>query len=127
MVGKPYPPEFRADAVALYLSDPAHTMNGVARDLGISRQLLHQWVNGAAGVEVPNTSGGKTTRTTRTKRTNRKPMSDSTDTTDRDRLDAQLQALQRELAEVRKENAKLATERDILRAAAKFFAQEMTW
>lgn len=124
MVGKPYPPEFRADAVALYLSDPAHTMNGVARDLGISRQLLHQWVNGAAGVEVPDTSGGKTTRT---KRTNRKLVSDSTDTTDRDRLDAQLQALQRELAEVRKENAKLATERDILRAAAKFFAQEMTW
>lgn len=30
---KSYPPEFKADAVALYLSDPARTYASVARDL----------------------------------------------------------------------------------------------
>ncbi|MFC4015284.1 transposase [Nonomuraea purpurea] len=33
---KSYPPEFKVDAVALYLSDPARTYASVARDLGIT-------------------------------------------------------------------------------------------
>jgi transposase len=37
---KVYPAEFKADAVALYLSDPARTIASVARDLGISRETL---------------------------------------------------------------------------------------
>jgi transposase len=44
VVMKVYPPEFKADAVALYLSDPARTITSVARDLGISRETLRLWV-----------------------------------------------------------------------------------
>jgi transposase-like protein len=32
---KVYPPEFKADAVALYLSDPTRTYASVAKDLGV--------------------------------------------------------------------------------------------
>ncbi len=37
---KNYPPEFKADAVSLYLSDPRHTFEGIGKDLGISRETL---------------------------------------------------------------------------------------
>jgi transposase len=117
MVGKQHSPEFRADAVALYLSDPGHTMSGIARDLGVSRQLLRYWVEQATADE-PGDGG------TSTSSTNRKHVNEQTD---REQLEAQIKALRRELAEARKENQKLATERDILRKATKFFAQEMTW
>lgn len=130
MVFKLYPSEFRADAVALYLSDPTHTLGGVARDLGVSRQLLHQWVHGAAGVDLAGigsrmqhladttcTDGSTMSRGTTNPESGSEPASPQ----------AQLEMLRRELAKVRKENAKLATERDILRAATQFFAQEMIW
>ncbi|MEU8718627.1 hypothetical protein [Streptomyces sp. NPDC048663] len=42
-------------------------------------------------------------------------------------LEAEITALRAELKTVRKENQKLATERDILRKATKFFATEMNW
>ena len=123
MVSKQYSPEFRADAVALYWSDPAHTLGSVARELGVSRQLLHQWVNGAAGVDLADIDS----RVTSTASTDRKTVDDSTTDPGPDQLHAQLAALRRELAQARRENQKLATERDILRAAAQFFAQEMIW
>jgi transposase InsO family protein len=44
MVMKVYSPEFKADAVALYLSDPSHTFEGIGKDLGISRETLRNWV-----------------------------------------------------------------------------------
>ncbi|MER6695540.1 transposase, partial [Streptomyces minutiscleroticus] len=44
MVMKVYSPEFKADAVALYLSDPSHTLEGIGRDLGIGRETLRNWV-----------------------------------------------------------------------------------
>lgn len=45
----------------------------------------------------------------------------------REELEAEIASLRAELKTVRKENPKLATERDILRKATKFLAQEMTW
>ncbi|MGV9341913.1 hypothetical protein [Streptomyces sp. NPDC003688] len=39
MAMKVYSPEFKADAVALYLSDPSHTFEGIGKDLGISREM----------------------------------------------------------------------------------------
>ncbi|MGW4790847.1 transposase [Nonomuraea sp. NPDC004297] len=53
---KSYPPEFKADAVALYLSDLARTYASVARDLGINRETLRLWAKvaraeGTAGAE----------------------------------------------------------------------------
>jgi transposase len=126
MVFKLYPPQFRVAAVALYLSDPAHTLGGVARDLGISRQLLHQWVNGAAGVDVAGISSLMNHRIDTTC-TDGKTVSHSPANPEPESSQAQLQALRRELAKARKENRRLAEERDILRAATQFFAQEMIW
>lgn len=38
MVMRVYSAEFKADAVALYLSDPKNMFEGVGKDLGISRE-----------------------------------------------------------------------------------------
>ncbi|GGY13805.1 hypothetical protein GCM10010358_77560 [Streptomyces minutiscleroticus] len=113
MVMKVYSPEFKADAVALYLSDPSHTFEGIGKDLGISRETLRNWVRAE---RVRRGESG----TTNTKEV---PVSEAT----RQELEAEIAALRAELKTVRKENQKLATERDILRKATKFFAQEMTW
>ena len=40
---KPYPPEFRREAVALYRSG-GRSLNEVAGDLGISTETLRVWV-----------------------------------------------------------------------------------
>ncbi|MEV5561163.1 IS3 family transposase [Nonomuraea wenchangensis] len=47
MVMKNYPPEFKADAVALVLSRPDRTITSIARDLGVSRETLRVWVRAA--------------------------------------------------------------------------------
>ncbi len=114
MVMKVYSPEFKADAVALYLSDPSHTFEGIGKDLGFSRETLRNWVR----AEGARRGGGSTTST-------EKNAVDSLPTAEE--LQAENEALRRELAAARKEMQKLATERDILRKATKFFAQEMTW
>ncbi|WP_409473460.1 IS3 family transposase [Streptomyces sp. HC307] len=112
MVMKVYSPEFKADAVALYLSDPSHTFEGIGKDLGISRETLRNWVR----AERARHGGGSTTSTSTEKNTVDSPPT-------AEELQAENEALRRELAAVRKENQKLATERDILRKATKFFAQ----
>ncbi|EGX58298.1 transposase orfA for insertion sequence element [Streptomyces zinciresistens K42] len=114
MVLKVYSPEFKADAVALYLSGPGHTFEGVGKDLGISRETLRNGVR----TDRARHGGGSTTSTERN-------AVDSPPTAEEPQ--AANEALRRELATVRKENQKLATERDILRKATKFFAQETTW
>jgi transposase len=40
---KNYPPEFKADAVALYESRPDATIRSVAADLGINPEILRNW------------------------------------------------------------------------------------
>ncbi|WP_423229318.1 transposase, partial [Streptosporangium minutum] len=59
MVMKNYPPEFKADAVALVLSRPDRTITSIARDLGISRETLRLWVRAAQirGEGAPNATG----------------------------------------------------------------------
>ncbi|MFE7752652.1 transposase [Streptomyces sp. NPDC057428] len=98
MVMKVYSPEFKADAVALYLSDPGHSLEGVARDLGVSRETLRNWVR------VERTRRGESGTT-------------STDTKDvgvgeatNKALEAEIAALRAELKTVRRENQKLATD-----------------
>lgn len=112
MVMKVYSPEFKADAVALYLSDPGHTFDGVGRDLGVSRETLRNWVRAERA-----RGGGRSTSTKDA------VVSEAT----REELEAEVAALRAELKTVRKENTTLATERDILRKATKFFAGEMNW
>ena len=58
MAMKVYPPEFKADAVALYLSDPARTYASVAKDLGVNRETLRLWVRQARSVGSAAGDGG---------------------------------------------------------------------
>lgn len=115
MVMKVYSPEFKADAVALCLSDPAHTFEGIGKDLGISRETLRNWVRaerarrGQSGTTSTNTKDAAVSEATR------------------EELEAEIAALRAELKTVRKENQKLATERDILRKATKSFAPRDGW
>ncbi|GGP39131.1 IS3 family transposase [Saccharothrix coeruleofusca] len=44
MVMKHYPPEFRAEAVALYRSRPGATIKSVAQDLGVNHETLRNWI-----------------------------------------------------------------------------------
>lgn len=113
MVMKVYSPEFKVDAVALYHSDPDLTIAQVARDLGIRRDTLRRWIDAA------DAHHGTTAR----KSTKDDPVSERTT----EELEAEMEALRAKLKAVRKENATLATERDILRKATKFFASEMHW
>lgn len=113
MVMKVYSPEFKVDAVALYHSDPDLAIAQVARDLGIRRDTLRRWIE-AAGARS-GTTMGKSAKDAR--------VSEQT----KEELEAEIAALRAELKAARKENATLATERDILRKATKFFASEMHW
>ena len=47
---KPYPPEFRREAVELYRRS-GRSMEEIARDLGISRETLRLWIK-QAGIDA---------------------------------------------------------------------------
>lgn len=109
MAKKTYSDEFRRDAVALYRDTDGATIAGIATDLGISHGSLTAWLK-SAGVPIrqPRTS----------------PSPQQADDESPEQEAARLRA---ELAQVKAEKAKLETERDILRSAAKYFAGETRW
>ncbi|WSL73683.1 IS3 family transposase [Streptomyces sp. NBC_01723] len=90
------PPQFKADAVALYRSRPEATIRQVAADLGIVPETLRNWVR-AAGASRP--------------RGRRAEVSAEPPT-----------VLEAENAALRKKVPELEEEREILRKAAKYFA-----
>ncbi|WP_079102863.1 transposase [Streptomyces sp. TP-A0356] len=98
---KHYPPEFKADAVALYQSRPGATIRQVAADLGVNPETLRNGVR-AAGASRP--------RGRRAEVPAQRPTS----------LEAQNAALRKKVRE-------LEEEREILRKAAKYFAGETRW
>ena len=101
MVMKNYPPEFKADVVALCESRPDATIRSVAADLGINPETLRNWVR-AAGASRPQ---GRRTQ-----------------------APAQPPApLEAENAALRKKVRELEEEREIPRKAAKYFAGETRW
>jgi transposase len=53
--------EFKADAVALYLSDPTRTCASVAKDLGVNRETLRLWVGQARAGQAGGRAGAQTT------------------------------------------------------------------
>ncbi|MFB7226043.1 IS3 family transposase [Streptomyces sp. NPDC056227] len=110
MVMKVYSPEFKADAVALFHSDPDLTIAQTARDLGLNAETLRNWIR------ADRARGGMST--TRKSMTSTTRAGEATT----EELQAEIEALRAELKAARKENATLATERDILRKATKFFA-----
>ncbi|QKV90474.1 IS3 family transposase [Streptomyces sp. NA02950] len=93
---KNYPPEFKADAVALYESRPEATIRQVAADLGINPETLRNWVR-AAGASRPRGRRAEV------------PAEPPT-------------PLEAENAALRKKVRELEEEREILRKAAKYFA-----
>src|SRR3954447_5612584 len=116
MARKTYSEEFRRQAVELYESTPGATFRGIAADLGITRNTLKDWVaaHGRASTAGTNaTTPGSSPGTAGPPR----PGSPA----------AELAALRARLAALEAENTLLATERDILRQAAKYFAGETRW
>ncbi|MFJ9381634.1 transposase [Streptomyces sp. NPDC101455] len=103
---KHYPPEFKADAVALYQSRPGATIKSVAGDLGVNTETLRNWIRAAEG---------------------RRSGSHSTSSTSRATGPAESMSLEAENAARRKQNPELRQEREILRRAAKYFAGEPNW
>ena len=101
MAMKHYPPEFRAEAVALYRSRPGATIKSVAQDLGINHETLRNWIRLA---DVQRTGSTATTAGA--------PAPASPED---------------ENAALRRRVRELEEERDILRKAAKYFAGETRW
>jgi len=105
MVNKHYPPEFKADAVALYRSRPGATIALIADDLGVNRETLRSWVRaddqrcgGDSRASRPATAAGGAGG-----------------------------SAEQENAELRRRVRELEEERDILRKAARYFAGETRW
>jgi transposase len=107
---KTYSEEFRRDAVELYRTTPGATVVGIAADLGIMDGTLSAWLK-AAGVELHRRPGG---------RSGTPPPGGET-------AEQELARLRSRVAELEADARKLNSERDILRAAAKYFAGETRW
>ena len=96
-----YSEQFKRDAVALYENNEDLSLHAASAELGINRASLHSWIK--------KYGTGKRART--------KTMRDKAQaTTDSERI----RRLEREVS-------KLREERDILRKAAKYFAEETRW
>lgn len=96
-----YSEQFKRDAVALYENNEDLSLHAASTELGVNRSSLYSWLK--------RYGTGKRART--------KTMRDKAQaTTDSERI-----------RQLEKENAKLREERDILRKAAKYFAEETRW
>jgi transposase len=104
---KVYSEEFKADAVALYVSDPGSTYASVAKDLGVNRETLRLWVRQARVGQTGQAPAG------------RREADAGTVASDA--------VLEEENRQLRKKVRELEAERDILRRAAKYFAGETNW
>ena len=102
MPRKTYTEEFKRDAVALYENSPGASIQTIATDLGINRATLHNWLKEyGTGARTKVSSQGSPS---------------STSVTEAERI-----------RQLEHENARLREERDILRKAAKYFAEETNW
>lgn len=102
MPRKTYTEEFKRDAVTLYENSPGTSIQTIATDLGINRATLHNWLKKYG-------TGARTKSSTSV-------SSSSASITEAERI----RQLEREVSRLREE-------RDILRKAAKYFAEETSW
>lgn len=107
MARKTYSEEFR-QAVDLYESTPGATLGGIAEDLGITRTALKAWVD-RLGTGRTTPPLGQTV-----------PGGDETSAQKIARLEARV-------AQLEADRTRLTTEKQILKAAAKYFAGETSW
>ena len=110
MARKNYPEEFKRDAVALYRDTAGATITQIADELGVSGVTLSAWCK-AAGVPIRH----------------RNPTSAGEPAPGVETPDQELARLRAENRALRATGARLSTERDILRSAAKYFAGETNW
>jgi transposase len=120
MARKNYSEEFRRQAVDVYESTPGATVRGIAEDLGIERGTLRHWLE-QLGTGKKTAADGTLTRSPLQSR--QAPAGEVPDETP----EQQAARLQARVAQLEAENAKLTTEREILRSAAKYFAGETNW
>ena len=129
MARKNYTDEFRRQAVDLYRATPGATLRGIAADLGISRHTLHEWVRAqtapASTTAACGATAGGASQPSRTSGPGRRRGLSPED--ELAALRARIAALQTHNDELVAEQAKLVTEREILRQAAKYFARETNW
>lgn len=100
MPRKVYTEQFKRDAVAVFESNPDTSMRKVAEELGINRSTLGYWYK-QYGTNTPKDDDA---------------ASPAEKLADAERI----RQLEREIKRLREE-------RDILRKAAKYFAEETTW
>ncbi|ORB84638.1 transposase [Mycobacterium kansasii] len=110
MARKNYPDEFKRDAVALYRDTEGATITQIAEELGVSGVTLSAWCK-AAGVPIRH----------------RNPSAATAPAHGGETPEQELARLRAENKALRATEARLSTERDILRSAAKYFAGETNW
>ncbi|RKE22170.1 transposase [Streptomyces sp. TLI_171] len=104
--------------MALYESTPGATYKDIAADLGINRATLREWVlrdRGRRGLDPAAARPGANAPTGAGR-----PAASADP-------DERIRQLEARVAELEASERKLATERDILRRAAKYFAGETNW
>ncbi|MGV9803932.1 IS3 family transposase [Mycobacterium sp. NPDC003449] len=106
MARKNYPDEFKRDAVALYRDTEGATVTQIADELGISGVTLSAWCK-AAGVPIRH----------------RNPAAAAAPAHSGETPEQELARLRAENKALRATEARLSTERDILRSAAKYFGR----
>ena len=111
MARKNYPDEFKCDAVALYRDTEGATITQIAGDLGVHEATLTAWCK-AAGVPI---------------RHRRSAPAGAAAGGGAETSDQELARLRAEVNQLRADKTRLATEREILRKAAKYFAGETNW
>jgi transposase len=123
MARKSYSEEFRRQAVDLYESTPGATVRGIAEDLGIVRGTLRQWLEVYGTGKKTAVDGTLTTSPLQPLRSATSPSSGPAGETP----EQEVARLRARVAELEVETTKLATEREILQRAAKYFAGETRW
>ena len=123
MARKNYSEEFRRQAVDLYESTPGATVRGIAEDLGIVRGTLRGWLEVYGTGKKTAADGTLTSSPLQSK----KPSSASSSAPAGETPEQKIARLEAENAALRAEATKLATEREILQRAAKYFAGETRW
>lgn len=113
MPRKTYTEAFKRDAVSLYESTPGTTINAIASDLGINRNSLRSWL-GAFGTGTKTNAAGE-------------KVASPVAATNSERTPAQGLSDAERIRMLERENATLREEREILRKAAKYFAEETNW